>query len=711
MRQMGPLSDVSSKIDLVEKIHPKKEDVSKGIFDYVLLWSDKINKEIDVLNALIDTYNHEPNVNQQKQQLELIKKQLQYIQNITPGGVVCELKSMQENIHDKLFSQIRAQEKKLNPPPPADLSAPNFQSLIDEMSYTQLTQFTSALFSGSKKAIKAVYPDTDHSEEARRYRNFLDTHTIKFLGGGNSKNFSLTRNSTGAESVIKIEYRMQNPKQVEYDLRNNTALEKNFPKNSNGRQVSFNNQDATPTTCYIFETELQRGGDIQSYSNQKNSQELVNQSPYIFGQMADILMQMEQSNIAFPDAKNSNWLINEQDRLILADTKSYLPSENGQLTLEKVFEESGYQLIATAGMTAPEMRHDEIPIRVSAMHAYLFGKNLYQFITKCSFSTLKDPDLFALDQPIFETLEGKIIAHVIRGTTQKNPEDRMPLSQVRVELEKAKAIIHLKKDINEKIDALKKADPKNTTHYDSLQQAANKAPSIFKLESIQRTIGEKYDILKLKIESEHLLQKIIEIDPKKARTCEKMREQIQETHKIDEIRILQQTIFLGYQRTRVDKAIDQIQNTLAEETSLFESHILKLREMEQTHHDNPKLLEEMATQIEYKQAGVEIMLKIMHDIGVRDLPKVLKKEMIDDFSQKIVDILSQPDLGKLKKAHDKNWHYDAIRQAMEEKIAHRVNTPSPEKAAQYRMQIQEIRNKTDSTEKKEEPTSPSPKIR
>ncbi len=497
---MMPLRDSASSpptIQLVEKLCLEEKNFSSRMLDFVLPWFDRTNKEIDELNILIEAYHHQTDVEQQKQQLKSIKEKLQYIQDIVPADVISELPDFRDNLHDKLFSEIQNEEKRLNPPSAeSSLNAPNFESLIEGMSYKALCQFTSLLSKKDMVAIKQLYSPSDHSEEAQAYRNFMGQHSIEFLGGGNSKNFRLTHINSQKQSVIKIESRLGNPKQTERELRKNISLEPNLPKSSNERQVCYKDASNELVTGYIFETECQMGGDVESCAFdfvKKPIEKRLEKTVDVFEQMDKIFTQMANSEIAFPDAKNSNWLINQDGTLILADTKSYLPSKNNTLTMDDIWQNEGYDLITTTPMRTPEMTTSSTPIDVSPMHAYLLGKNMYQFVTGCKLSSLQEPRYFKFNDPIFQTLEGRILQTIIQGTTEPYPPHRIKLDMVMTMLKKTREIMNTRKLCHQKIEQLIQEDAQNISTYQTLRNKMNDTLDIADFDAISQKIFETYE--------------------------------------------------------------------------------------------------------------------------------------------------------------------------------------------------------------------------
>jgi hypothetical protein len=224
------------------------------------------------------------------------------------------------------------------------------------------------------------------------YQDFWKTHAIEFLGGGNSKNYKISDNQ-GHACVLKIEYRYNNP----YDAADKTkrALDdtltdvfiKRKAKNAKGQRV------------FITVNEYFSGGDLSNHIKPLTEKERLETAANIYLQMSHILDKIRLVDAAHPDAKNSNWLI-EDGKLRISDTKAIIPTLDEGFT-SKWLERKGYNLLRTYGYIPPEFftqdmgielipreyKNKILPYEVEGyadeIHAYQLGKNIYEYLTNC----------------------------------------------------------------------------------------------------------------------------------------------------------------------------------------------------------------------------------------------------------------------------------------------------------------------------------------
>jgi len=155
----------------------------------------------------------------------------------------------------------------------------------------------------------------------------------------------------------------------------------------------------------------------------------------LIGQMAEAFKGIQDANCMFPDAKPANWLIDSNGRIRIADTKSFLFTENGIYKGNLEGEEKTYMLYTKGYLTTEMMPHimdntNSTPINSEKMHASHLGRNIYQCLTG------EWPDSFDFNYPIFRTELGKEYRRLITKLTQDPPENRMSLDDAKKELQR-----------------------------------------------------------------------------------------------------------------------------------------------------------------------------------------------------------------------------------------------------------------------------------
>jgi serine/threonine protein kinase len=329
------------------------------------------------------------------------------------------------------------------------------------MSPEKLSEFFNILSRGANinlSKLTTLYKPTDTSAEAQRFENFISNYDLNFIGGANAQNFKIKNNVTLVESVIKVEYRMGMPKIIEQNLRESVLKDKLAPVFSE-RQASFDHALHGPTTCCLVHTALVKGGDLEAYAKKyPDEQKRFTVAIDLYKQMCDVFILMEKNNYAFPDAKNTNWLVNDQNRLQLTDTKSFIPiNPDGKFTIAVNKETKGYSFISTPYLTPPEIRRNDNPgeTDAKAMHAYMLGKNLYQFVTNSDFNAIaEETKEFDFSPTVFRTPEGVLLKDLIQKIIQDDPKGRISVQEIKHRLE----LIEYRREIRATLNRLKLID-------------------------------------------------------------------------------------------------------------------------------------------------------------------------------------------------------------------------------------------------------------
>lgn len=417
----------------------KKSTVQEKISELIF---KNIKQQVDKLDECIRRYNAATTLEEKLQQFILVKIYAERVRDILPG----HLATISTDFQNKFLRDFQAalhQQAQLLYPPTAQFGTPSFSHILSAMPYGKLQNFMQLLSAGAAcdyKALENLYEETDLSEEAQDYRAFFQNHTITFLGGSNTQNFTLTRRDTNEASVIKIEYRFNIPKAIERKLRAGALNNILLPIHAESA-ATFMHEKHGKTTCSILETELVPTSDLEIYMKGKtNIEERTSAAVDLYQQMCDIFITLQDNSVAFLDAKNSNWLVNPEGKLQLADTKSFVPVQpNGELDKNKNHLK-GYDPIITKVMSPPELQSSSI-MNAEAVHCYLLGKNLYQSLTGARIEDLKQ---ISFTHPVFDSEVGKKLKHIIENTTQENDHSaRMRLADIKQALQEVQELQYL----------------------------------------------------------------------------------------------------------------------------------------------------------------------------------------------------------------------------------------------------------------------------
>lgn len=287
----------------------------------------------------------------------------------------------------------------------------------------------------------------------KEFQEILRANRIEYLGGGNSSNFKITNNLTSQNSVLKVENRMAMPK-TKSRLLTDYLLPERFTKTFAERPTSFNLGTQTVSRT-ISINEYCAGGDLLSHSQaQKQSgfwRYLTNRvtpaeiqarnkaATHIYLQMTETLATMQKNGILFPDMKNTNWLMDTSGALRIADTKSFLPITKLPPTNEKPQQKDsndvwyGNGIILSDSVAPPYFGRET----VDQTHAFMLGKNLYQYLTGCSefylFQKTNHEDL-DFSHAVFKGATGKKFREIIEKTVIPRTSSRQKLAEVATQL-------------------------------------------------------------------------------------------------------------------------------------------------------------------------------------------------------------------------------------------------------------------------------------
>lgn len=420
-----------------------------------------LQKQMALLNTEIAAYNRIYNVKDKLKALTRIEASAQAIREAYPGNYLSKITNYNAEININFFNQVKQQRVRLNerlsPPVPIipALKPPTtLEEMVAQISPEKLKKMMEILSFGTNFRINDLgnlYPKASRNEskadkeEREMFASFLANHTISYLGGGNAQNFRIQRKNSSEEKVLKVEYRFDSPKAAARDLREN-ALKGKMTSISTERQSTFYHARHGLTTCSLLVTPLIRGGDLEKHISllPKDNHARSTHTIDLGTQMADMFLAI-QPNYAFTDPKTSNWLVNENGKLQIADDKSFVPAKKG-VYIEQFADQKGYDGIITSGYMYPK-ELDRGTFDVDSMHVHMLGKNLYQIMTNCDNDTLRNlkPDKvksglfrkssdFYFDKPVFKTPEGQLIKEIIKQAIQPDAKNRISLIEARRQL-------------------------------------------------------------------------------------------------------------------------------------------------------------------------------------------------------------------------------------------------------------------------------------
>ncbi len=200
--------------------------------------------------------------------------------------------------------------------------------------------------------------------------NFLLHNQIEYLGGKNSRNYLITPPNAEPPFVLKLENRMGMPKDAETFLRSIDNSERLVPIYAD-REVYLKDDNKFPIRSIIV-TDYCPSGDLLVFAKQEKDTELLGyfkNALLVYSQMAEILTNLSKNKLAFPDMKNTNWVMGEDDLIRISDGKSLTGvSKEGNV----LFSPSSNKIITTLGYQPPELGQRYLnQMQISFMRIFL----------------------------------------------------------------------------------------------------------------------------------------------------------------------------------------------------------------------------------------------------------------------------------------------------------------------------------------------------
>ncbi|MBL7480612.1 hypothetical protein [Legionella bononiensis] len=392
------------------------------------------------VNKLIKEFNKNSDPVQKKQILEQIQATIKTVDCKYPPSMFAESKEFR-SAHAGLFNEIKKQMSLLGVNsllPPHSKQSP-LANIVANMSPEKAEKLLAILAKGKQPnldyKLQSIYEKSDTSAEAKSFREFLSNHEINFLGGGNSKNFSVTNKNDQSTLVLKVDCRLDMPRNAEMHLRG--QLSNSFAPNHAERQLTYDDPDEGLQSRTLLVTEYYSGSDVYDYRKQaKTYPDLVGSACDVFSQMADVMLQIQKQGCMFPDAKLTNWLVDKDGKLIIADTKSFVfTDEQGRYRKTddgKPLPGNEYAGILSTGAFEPPEFDRTSPyankVTADSTHAFILGKNLYTFVTG-KFDDNESGFKLDFSSDAFKTANGVELKALIQDLVIPNPELRIPVAE------------------------------------------------------------------------------------------------------------------------------------------------------------------------------------------------------------------------------------------------------------------------------------------
>lgn len=446
--RMMPINTIGP-IDIVLPNKPQKAR------NYSIKFRDALAPEIKNIDNLIDAYHHVSTDQEGIDALVVLEKAIDRMDRKYPDDVKRYFPDYHHKIHKYLFEAIKHERKVLGVlPDESHLSFPEYLAIMDpDKVEKMLVVLLSPAFTQEKLADNVFDRDEVGYET---FRTMLSRYEVGLLGGGNSKNFTVRDTQTLKTSVLKAENRMGMPKDAVQYLRERSMKEMFTQDVSEREAICVHPVTHERVTRTLLFTEYHPGGDLKKHAKKQTTSEAkIKGALYVYLQMARALEKIEHDGCCFSDMKNGNWLVDQWGELRIADKKAFLYVHEQEVDVLDPWGEQSTETIRVLDPTddknkfysplrsrqvePPELEsysNKQAMIDVSKMHAYMLGKNLYQYLTNCSDSAfltfdkegkvtgaVHDVDAFDFSGPVFHTAEGLLLKRTIQQLIYTDPAD------------------------------------------------------------------------------------------------------------------------------------------------------------------------------------------------------------------------------------------------------------------------------------------------
>ncbi|MCH9756235.1 MAG: hypothetical protein K0U37_03445 [Gammaproteobacteria bacterium] len=446
-------------IGAINIVLPEKPPKARA---YSIKFENSLVPDIAKIDALIAAYNQASTNEKRLEALAVLEKAVDKMDRTYPDDVKSFFPDYHEQIHKNLFNAIKAERAALGVSPnEAALSFPEYLAIMDPDKADQLLRILLEPNFTQEKLADTLFAENEPGRDA--FRQVLSRYEIETFSGHNSTNFKVLDKQTNKKSILKIDNRMGVPKDAVAHLRAHSMAGVFTADVSEREAMCTNPADGKRTTRTILFTEFHEAGDLKNDAKNQDTQEKkLDTVIYRYLQMARALEGIEQDGCCFTDMKNGNWLVDAFGELRVADKKGFLYTHEAEVqTVDeygdpitksiRVLDLNDEQNKFYAPCRSPHMSPPELAtlnetqpaIDVNKMHAYMLGKDLYQYLSGCRDSafmtfdakgqvtgTLNDVDKLDFSADVFQTAKGGQLKHTIKQLINPDPDARITLHEL-----------------------------------------------------------------------------------------------------------------------------------------------------------------------------------------------------------------------------------------------------------------------------------------
>lgn len=335
-------------------------------------------------------------------------------------------------------------------------SKSQFRQIISEMPAAKASELLKILSTDPsplpppfnfQAAVKGLYDASDNSREAYEFKEFFKSHTIENIGGGNSRNFAI-KSANNIVCVLKAEFRFSQPLVVEEAIRANPTLNSVMtPVHVRHPAVYTKPKDINKAKdrdkeFRLLVTDYCANGNLEMHSKRiSDPASRWGSALKIYGQMANILNQFAQEGYAFPDMKNTNWLVDEHGDVRIADSKSFVSIDRTNKKLKIPQDNPQHLSLVTTHYMQPSDFSEVYKNGCDAdkLHVHLWARNMFQYLTQCDRYDLSKPErippeTYDFTHDVFKSVPGKQLKALLEFCLKSKPDERPPMSFVVTQL-------------------------------------------------------------------------------------------------------------------------------------------------------------------------------------------------------------------------------------------------------------------------------------
>ncbi len=505
------VKEANSLLDQIKK---------KRLYNFIMA----VNALLKPLNTQIDAYNHADTIEKKVKHLQDITTQKNEIDVQFPENAI---KLCPEYIHafyEKMTAEIQSQYQQLEKHRTV-LSSHRYplSELLQTMPPPKLNRLLQILCDRKQydDDLKELY--TEREVGYTEFNQFLETHAVSFIqGGNNSTNVLIESTQNPSVSyVLKIENRLNQPQNISKHFAQ-TVLKEVIPQPDMARRAWFTRRHKDHQDEIIIRTiktlPYYTMGNVHQHAlTQSLPTQRIRSALNIYQQMGTILVHLGHNGGAFPDMKNNNWLIGENQTLQIADDKS-LRWQNSDGILDVFSDKSQWHgdILKSLDYMPPEVFQATRPIVVDSLHVFTWGKNLYEYLAAARDNFKVDNTCIKLnngsdfnfdDFSIFNTVPtGPLLRQLIVDTVKPEANQRISMETALKRLSQIQQLDTLQQSLFEILysnhfapdiigkyiqDAFSSTDPTALNHS---TQEANRPALLDNVKTFQTVLKKQYDL-------------------------------------------------------------------------------------------------------------------------------------------------------------------------------------------------------------------------